>query len=296
MNITILGCGNAFSLSTKNGNASFLLEEKDPISLETHRLLLDCGRTTPEMLDRAGIDVKTITHIYISHLHGDHIFGLEHLGFSRYDWAKKPIKANNTAPTLIANERLMNELWERALSGTMESLEGIDCTLGTFFHLWPIGSNKVFYWAGWQCRLVQQVHIMAGSIIKNAFGIIMEKPEHKTVYFVTDSQHCSPNQAQVFYKEADIIFQDCELIGVDTKDKTMRFCSNVHANYGQLATYKDSNSVILSTDIKKKMWLTHYQDFYNDNKDFFGNECDWNALAANDGFAGFVRVGQKFEI
>ena len=27
-----------------------------------------------------------------------------------------------------------------------------------------------------------------------------------------------------------------------------------------------------------------------------GNDCDWNQLAVEDGFKGFVSVGQEFEI
>jgi hypothetical protein len=64
---------------------------------------------------------------------------------------------------------------------------------------------------------------MAGSVISNTFGLIMKKEGHKTLYLVTDSQHCSPHQVEVFYKEADIIIQDCELIGVDTKKKSNEF-------------------------------------------------------------------------
>jgi hypothetical protein len=42
--------------------------------------------------------------------------------------------------------------------------------------------------------------------------------------------------------------------------------------------------------------LSHYQDFVSECKDGFGNACDWDKLAEEDGFAGFVYVGQEFEI
>lgn len=297
MKITILGCGNAFS--TKNFNNCILLEDK--MSAEhvdagkTRRLLIDAGWALPFMLKNSNIDVKSITDVYISHRHSDHIGGLEFLGFSRYDFVNKPSVATPDSPTLICNENLMGEVWE-SLKGGMSCLEGIDATIGTYWNLQPISPNQKFFWCGWECRLVQQIHIMAGSMITNTFGLIMKKPGHQTVYFVTDSQHCSPRQAEIFYEEADIIFQDCELIGVDMSNETMRFCSNVHANYAQLAGYKNVNAVRLPGHIKAGMWLTHYQDFKDDNVDFFGNPCNWDERAKEDGFLGFVHVGQTFEV
>ena len=44
------------------------------------------------------------------------------------------------------------------------------------------------------------------------------------------------------------------------------------------------------------MWLSHYQDFVSDGLDFFGKDFNWNQKAKDDGFAGFVFVGQEFEI
>ena len=300
MKITILGCGNAFSLN--NGNNCILLEDETydtVLHKKKRKLLIDAGWALPFMLQwnsiGKNVSVKDITDVYISHQHSDHIGGLEYLAFSRYDFINKPQKALSTFPTLIANETLMNQCWETSLKGGMSSIEGVDCNLGTFFNLKPIQPNEHFQWCDWDCRLVQQIHIMTGSVITNTFGLIMKKND-KTVYFVTDSQFCSPHQLEVFYKEADIIFQDCELIGVDTVKKEMNFCSHVHANYGQLAGYKNSNSTILPASVKKKMWLTHYQDFVNENADFYGNSCDWDTMVVDEGFAGMVRVGQEFEI
>ena len=199
------------------------------------------------------------------------------------------------APTLIGNHKLLEELWNKSLAGGLETMEGFEASLNTYFRVRPVQSNETFEWQGWTCKLIQQIHIMSGSVISSTFGLFMTKSGHKSLYFVTDSQHCSPRQIEIFYKEADIIFQDCELIGLDTKTKTMKFSSGVHANYAQLAGYKSANSVILSDDIKAKMWLTHYQDFFNSNKDMFGNDVDWHQLAKDDGFSGFLVPKQEFD-
>jgi len=228
----------------------------------------------------------------------------------------------------------MKDLWNKTLSGGLESMEGFVATMETFFQPVPIEPNMPFKWQGWRVDLIQQVHIMSGSIIMPSFGIMFSKEGHKSVYFVTDSQHCSPRQMEEYYRKADIIFQDSECTGIDfsyqegryvykdpdtkkyvpwPEDPTeimtlmaqgikqeewarFKFGSGVHANYAQLAGYPSANSVRLSPEIKKKMWLSHYQDFVLANKDMFGNPVNWEEVAQEDGFAGFVKVGKEFEV
>lgn len=294
MKITVVGCGHADSFI--NYNTAFLLEEN------SRRMLLDCGAYIPLALKNIGIDRSTINDIYISHQHGDHCGGLENIAFARYDWIKRPIRYDDPnrlkdyAPRLICHETLMKDLWEHNLSGALDSFEGFDATLETCFEPYPIRSKEKFTWQGWEVSLVQQIHIMTDSVVKFAFGLFFSKEGHKKVFFTTDAQYFQPEQVKIFYDKADIIFQDCECIGCNTATKEMLFKSGVHANYGQLAGWDNVNAYRLPSDTKKKLWLTHYQDFVSMGKDFFGNSCDWDKLAEEDGFAGFVNVSQTFEI
>lgn len=309
MKVTVLGCGNAFS--TKLFNQQFLLEDGNS------KMLIDCGQTTPFALLEAGISAQDITHIYISHQHADHVCGLENIAFQRYDWVNRPQdeeqwrlllstgKIKKLPPTLICNDLLMKGLWEHSLRGGLESFEGFLANIDTVFMPKPIKPNHSFEWEGWTCILIQQIHVMTGSSIMNTFGLFMEKEGHQSIYFTTDSQHCSPLQVENWYRKADVIFQDCECTGVDTSkidresgmlvENAYQFGSRVHANYAQLAGYPSANSIKLSDEIKGKMWLSHYQDFVIEGKDFFGNDCDWYALAKEDGFSGFAAKGQVFE-
>jgi ribonuclease BN (tRNA processing enzyme) len=307
MKITVIGCGNAFSMI--NFNQSFLLEENGK------KMLIDCGSRVPLALINSGIKLSDLDAIYISHAHADHIGGLEEMAFTRYDWMRHPRKWDDFtstpserdymdpnvsyvqyAPKLIANEKLMTELWDYSLRGGLDSMEGFDSNLDTFFQPVPVKANVPFYWQDYRFDLIQQIHIMTGSIIKYTFGLFMSKKDHKSVYFTTDSQHCSPRQIEIFYKKADMIFQDCECTGIDTAIKEYKFGSGVHASYAQLAGWPSANAVKLLPDIKDKMYLSHYQDFVSKMKDGFGNNCDWYAMAKEDGFAGFVAVGDTFEV
>jgi len=239
MKVTILGCGNAFS--ELNYNQCFLLEEGNS------KMLIDCGQQTLQAIRNAKINIKEITDIYISHAHADHVGSLEAIAFLRYDWQKRPkhYKEGSYAPRIIANSQLLKDLWTHTLSGGLESMEGFVADINTFFKPIPVKDNQSFLWEGWRCELIQQIHIMTGSTIASTFGLFMSKENHKTLYFTTDSQHCSPRQMEVFYKKADIIFQDCECTP---------FMSGVHANYSQLAGKEEANAIRLSDYFRKRFF------------------------------------------
>jgi ribonuclease Z len=67
--VTILGTGAAIPTSERNPT-SHLVEVRNQL------LLLDCGEGTQMQLRKSGVRLQKISHIFISHLHGDHYFGL----------------------------------------------------------------------------------------------------------------------------------------------------------------------------------------------------------------------------
>ena len=69
MKLTILGC-HAATPTTLFNPSSQLLEIKN------HLFLIDCGEGTQVQLRKHKIKFSRINHIFISHLHGDHFFGL----------------------------------------------------------------------------------------------------------------------------------------------------------------------------------------------------------------------------
>jgi len=69
MKLTILGCYSA-TPRTLNNTTSQVLE------INNHMFLIDCGEGTQVQLRKHKIKFNQIKHIFISHLHGDHFFGL----------------------------------------------------------------------------------------------------------------------------------------------------------------------------------------------------------------------------
>ena len=68
-NLKILGCNSATPTAWANPSSQFL-------NMEERYFLIDCGEGTQVELRRHKIKFSRINNIFISHLHGDHIFGL----------------------------------------------------------------------------------------------------------------------------------------------------------------------------------------------------------------------------
>ncbi len=68
-NLTILGTGSATPVLTRNPTAHFLQIEQDGY-------LIDCGEGTQNQLLRYKLRPTRLKYIFITHLHGDHYFGL----------------------------------------------------------------------------------------------------------------------------------------------------------------------------------------------------------------------------
>ena len=69
MKLTILGCYAATPRSFTNPTSQVL-------EIKNHLFLIDCGEGTQVQLRRNKIKFSKVNHIFISHLHGDHYYGL----------------------------------------------------------------------------------------------------------------------------------------------------------------------------------------------------------------------------
>lgn len=67
--VTILGCGSALPTRSNFPSAQIL-------ELRDKQILIDCGEGTQIRMRQHAIKTNRLNHIFISHLHGDHCFGL----------------------------------------------------------------------------------------------------------------------------------------------------------------------------------------------------------------------------
>ena len=69
MKLTILGCYAATPRTFSNPTAQVL-------EIKNHTFLIDCGEGTQVQLRKNKVRFSKINHVFISHLHGDHFYGL----------------------------------------------------------------------------------------------------------------------------------------------------------------------------------------------------------------------------
>lgn len=264
MNIQFLGTGSAFC--KKNYQTNFLIQE------DGKRLLIDAGTDIRWSLNNLAYDYRDIDAIYITHLHADHIGGLEYIALSSYFAPKKDENGNPIKIQLFGNADLINELWNSSLKGGLKCIQGKQTTLLDFFDVTMVQKNSSFIWEKIEFKIVQSVHVMDGYSIVPSYGLMFkDAPTRKTIYVTGDTQF-NPNQIMDFYRQADVIIQDCE---------TSPFKSGVHAHYEELKT--------LPIEIKKKMVLTHFGD--NVIEDTNALNSEWVDKARDDGFFWFAPKG-----
>jgi len=252
LEMLFLGSGSAFTVGSSNYHSNVLLK------LNGNSLLIDAGSDLRFSMHELGLSHLDIKNLYISHLHSDHVGGVEWLALSsKFD------PGYIGKPNLYTSCNIVNDLWEHSLSGGLRTIQAEKAMLDSFFNIQAIQKGQAFYWENIKFNLVQTVHIVSGYELMPCYGLIFEY-KGKTIYFTSDTQ-CCPTQLEDFYSQADIIFHDCETSPVK---------SGVHAHYNELVSIPDK--------LKNKMWLYHYND---------GELPD----AKKDGFLGFVEKGQLFK-
>lgn len=256
MKIKFIGAGSAFT-SPDYYQSNMLITAKSG-----KRLLLDCGSDARFALAESQIYnhnlCEALDAIYISHLHADHIGGMEWLAFSTY------FSLQHKKLMLFMEKQQMQDLWEQSLKGGLERLEGHMTHLTDYFDCHPLAENGTFNWERIQATLVKMPHVITGKINHYSYGLLLRETTGPCIFISTDTPF-RPNLIAEIAEKAEVIFHDCE---------TSPFKTPVHAHYNELKT--------LPPTLKQKMWLYHYQPQPNYHPEV-------------DGFKGFVAKGQEFE-
>lgn len=253
MQLLFLGSGSAHTVGADNFQSNMML-----IADSGRRLLIDCGSDVRWSLAKQGLSNLDVTDIYISHLHADHIGGLEYVGFqTKFD-------PRCERPHLYIEASLAAPLWNRALRGGMGVISGTETELDTFFDVHIVTANQPFEWEGASLQPVAAVHVSSPRATVHSYGLLIERDGHRT-FLTTDTQF-TPGRLAACYASADLIFHDCETGPART---------GVHPNYDDL--------VQLPAAVRAKTWLYGYPP---------GPLPD----AVAHGFRGFVRAGQFFEL
>jgi ribonuclease BN (tRNA processing enzyme) len=237
-NITIqfMGTGSAFSKRFGNTSALVFVENNGTIK----KLLIDCGRTTPDDLFQHGYTFGDIDAIFITHLHGDHVFGLEEAGYyGRYMLKKKP-------HLIFPNPKIKTDLWDKVLKGTMINAD-LDrlMTFDDYFTYHVVDREaQHFFFNGVMFSVFPTNHIKN----KKSYGLIIGETD-----FIIYSGDSLLNRDLIeigFSEDCQAVFHDCQLFSYD---------GQVHASLDQLIDLEDS--------FKEKIYIMHYGDDLGDYVD-----------------------------
>lgn len=268
MKITFLGVSGALSAKY---NSNMLIEDDKCV------ILFDCGEDIMHSLKAAGRTPEELTDVYISHLHMDHCAGLGWLGYYTYFITQKKIKLH-IHPSMVA------DLWSM-LRPSMEKLHGKDrmMTLTDYFDVEVFKDEyRYFHIGDFSIQPHRQDHVITslGNMFSYGIKAYGRRDNKQDSSFFITSDTCDlklPGNLGIDgYGEDhleggiftyDYIFCDCDVMNLN----------GIHPNYNDLKE--------LHSDAKKNMWLYHYHDLGDDMPD-----------AVADGFAGFVKEGQVFEL
>jgi ribonuclease BN (tRNA processing enzyme) len=223
------------------------------------KMLIDCGGDVRFALEDSGIRVTELNAVYISHLHADHVGGMEWLALITY------FGRGDSRLKLFGEENLLSKLWINSLKGGLECIGGKCLQLEDYFDCCPLVEAGPFYWESITGKMVKMPHV-TGSLCQHfSYGLILETTgAPKKVVFISSDTVFQPEILEHISATADVIFHDCETTSMKT---------TVHAHYEQLRT--------LPAPTKQKIWLYHYQP-----------DSGYDPL--KDGFQGFVAKGQEF--
>ncbi|MBF0102761.1 MAG: MBL fold metallo-hydrolase [Desulfobacterales bacterium] len=254
MKLKFIGRGSAFTTPEYFQSNMILIARSGKM------MLIDCGGDVRFSAKQSNVSIENIHAVYISHLHSDHIGGMEWIGFSTY------FNPKLSKPLLFMEENHMQNIWEHGLKAGMEIVTDKLVTLSDYFECHPVKEGNSFEWEGIACTLIKMPHVVSEIKTHYSYGLLLREVDYSgaTVFISTDTQFQYDEIINIG-KKTNIIFHDCE---------TSFFKTGVHAHYEDLC--------ILPPEIKQKMWLYHYQP-------------DPIHKPEQDGFRGFVQRGQEFD-
>lgn len=244
MKVTFLGTGGAFTDFRVNYHNNLLVETA------VGPVLIDCGGTAPQSLRELGIKPWDVHSVLVTHLHGDHVGGIEQLVWERYylgqngpGFLEMPLIATSEVfddvrgtlePCLREHTsrdgRLSNEGFAQIIRH-IEAFPGGGCE----------GTSRAVEVGGVRFSLHRTPHVSDGhgEIDKPCYGVLLESGS-ECAYFTSDTTFRADIGER--FPTAEVLFHDCTF--------SPRFDGTVHTHYDELLS--------LPAEVRRRVVLMHY--------------------------------------
>jgi len=219
--ITFVGTGNAWN--HKHGNCAALLQ------FNRTNLLLDCGPTAPAYIEQI-MSLNKLENIWISHMHGDHIYGLEEIAF------KNKFMFGGRKINLYIQEELLPWL-RQCLESTLQFNKEKPLALEDYYNIITYKSILNINGELFSIERTKHVDTMPSFMIRGDNFI-----------YTADTQFIDWTKNDL--KGINNIFHDIQF---------NKFGDDVHAPLEDIAKLPD--------EIKAKIWCMHYSTNIEDHAD-----------------------------
>ncbi len=252
--LQFLGAGGAFS-RTYGTTCSVL-------TIAGERWLIDCGRQAPDQLHAAGIAWHDISGQLVTHVHGDHTYGLEDFAFSRFFYAHADIGAvreGGPRPKLVCHSAVREELWESLRSSLRyvpPPLEPKSGSLSTYFDTIdasatepprdnPWAHAESFDAGALRVKATETEHVPG----KPSTALTVEVDDGKVAWWSGDST-VDPDLLVALEPRTTVFFHDCTFV---------EYPGQVHGSFAALEQLPDA--------VRAKLVLMHHEDDLEANRD-----------------------------
>jgi ribonuclease BN (tRNA processing enzyme) len=216
--LLILGCGHSEADTLFNNNAL--------VTNSQGNLLIDCGYTIKPALAAQGLKLQDIDAVFITHVHADHIFGLERLANEgRYKYKKKA--------RLILHHELYDELWHQCLKGVLAKNGEGENELADYFDLELLQGDEFELFGNFY-----QLHRVSHTPGKVCFGLMI----NQSIFYSGDTVAIPQLLMQL---KPDLVLHDV----------TLTEYNPVHASVHSLLS-------LYPAELCKKIYLMSYEDHW----------------------------------
>jgi len=234
MFLTFLGTGGAFTDFRVNYHNNLLVD------CGTSNVLIDCGGTAVQSVKELGIKPWEIDGVIVTHLHGDHIAGIEQLLWERFYTG--PSGPGFQQTHIYSTQEILDGL-RACVSPCVDEFTDKDggTKLGGYDALvieHAVDSAR-FKVGDLSFALRRTPHVEAEGVSKPSYGVEIHSNDAE-VYYTSDTTFRG-NIGELF-PVADIIFHDCTFSPL--------YPGTVHTHYEELLTLPD--------DVRARIVLMHH--------------------------------------